>query len=93
LHGGDRVLRLRHVNGVDLLAGRLLNAVQRHRVRRRELLSRERAGFGEDLRGLSPPGSLAVLALVGDKIVISRDAVARGGKRVFLKPAAVKLVG
>jgi hypothetical protein len=83
------VLRLRQVDDLQLLGGRLDRAIQRDRIRRRKLPAFHRLGLTEKPPGLGPPGLPALLALVRDQIVVSRNAVHGGGKRVLFQPAPV----
>ena len=93
LHGGDRVLGLRHIEARQLLGGRLPRGVQRDGVGRGERPGRDRVGLPEELRDLGPPGLRALLALVRDPIVIPGNPVHRGREGILLEPALVETVG
>jgi hypothetical protein len=93
LHRGDGVLRPGQIDALLFRRSRLLGAVERDGLGRRELPAGDHIGFFEEPPDLGAPGSPALLALVRDQVVVPRDAVHRGGERVLFQPAPVHPVG
>ena len=87
------MLHPRQLDDLQLLGGRLLRAVERDGIRRREWPRCDRVGLPDELLDLGTPGLLARLALVRDQIVVPGNAVHGGREGVFCEPALVEAVG
>ena len=92
-HGGDRVLRPGRIDARQLLGDRLLRAVERDGIGRRELPRCDPVGRPEELFDLGTPGLRARLALVRDQIVVPGNAVHGGSEGILFEPALVEAVG